>query len=343
MKSAALLLKSVFIALTAAVLTPSVRAGTETLDLGAMVQPVPLDSKFSDPNYYVWCGAPVKGVDGRYHLFYSRWPKTNPNKFAPGWAIVSEVAYAVGDGPRGPFTHVNVTLPARGINPATGAKYWDADMTHNPYIILKDGVYYLYYIGNFGDGTYAVHRNNDRIGVASATNPAGPWTRLDQPIIDITPDPAGSTASFDSLCVANPAITVMPDGKMLVLYKGVKNSGSLMGGPVRHGAAIADSPTGSYVKQASVAGQIFLPPGASNMEAEDAFIWYSSRYGNRYYAVARDVVGTFTGVSGGLAQFQSEDGLHWSASTQPKVLGSSFTWTSGVMNSTRVERPFVLY
>ena len=59
----------------------------------------------------------MKGPDGRYHLFYSRWPKTNPNKFAPGWAIVSEVAYAVGDGPRGPFTHVNVTLPARGINP----------------------------------------------------------------------------------------------------------------------------------------------------------------------------------------------------------------------------------
>lgn len=342
MKPSALLLKSVLIVLTAAVLTSSVRAGTETLDLGAMVQPVPLDSKFSDPNYYVWCGAPVKGPDGRYHLFYARWPKTNPNKFAPGWAIVSEVAYAVGDGPRGPFTHVNVTLPARGINPATGAKYWDADMTHNPYIILKDDTYYLYYIGNFGNGTYEVHRNNDRIGVASATNPAGPWTRLDQPVIDITPDPAGSTAAFDSLCVANPAITVMPDGKMLVLYKGVKNSGTLMGGPVRHGAAIADSPTGTYVKQASVAGQIFLPPGASNMEAEDAFIWYSSRYGNRYYAVARDVVGTFTGVSGGLAQFQSDDGLHWSASAQPKVLGTSFTWANGVAHTTRVERPFVL-
>jgi hypothetical protein len=333
-------MRSILLSAAAWVLAAS--AVAEELDLGAMVQRVPPDSKFSDPNYYVWCGAPVKGTDGRYHLFYSRWPKNNPNKFAPGWAIVSEVAYAVGDGPRGPFTHVNVALPARGINPATGAKYWDADMTHNPYIILKGGTYYLYYIGNFGDGTYAVHRNNDRIGVAHATNPAGPWTRLDQPVIDITPDPAGSTAAFDSLCVANPAITVMPDGKMLVLYKGVKNSGSLMGGPVRHGAAIADSPTGSYIKQTAVAGQIFLPPGASNMEAEDAFIWYSPRYGNRYYAVARDVVGTFTGVSGGLAQFQSDDGLHWTASAQPKVLGSSFTWTSGISRTTRVERPFVL-
>jgi hypothetical protein len=78
------------------------------------------------------------------------------------------------------------------------------------------------------------------------------------------------------------------------------------------------------------------------MEAEDAFIWHSPRYGNRYYAVARDVVGTFTGVSGGLAQFQSDDGLHWTASAQPKVLGTSFTWTSGTVHTTRVERPFVL-
>ena len=320
----------------------TVEVTTDTLDLGAMVQPVPLSAKFTDPNYHIWCGSCVKGPDGKYHLFYSRWPKNNPNGFAPGWAIWSEVAYAVADDPGGPFTHVNVALPARGTNPATSQKYWDADMTHNPYCILKDGVYYLYYIGNFGNGTYEVHRNNDRIGVAWSNSPAGPWQRLDQPVIDITPDPAGSTAAFDSLCVSNPAITVMADGRMLVLYKGVKNSGSTMGGPVRHGAAIADTPLGTYVKQASVAGQIFLPPGAANMEAEDAFIWYSPRYGHRYYAVARDVVGTFTGVSGGLAQFQSEDGLHWSASAQPKVLGSSFTWVGGQLNNTRVERPWVL-
>jgi len=312
------------------------------LDLGAMVQPVPLDAKFTLPDYHVWCGAPVKGPDGKYHLFYSRWPKSNPDGFAPGWAICSEVAYAVSDGPRGPFTHVNVALPARGVNPATGQKFWDGDMTHNPYIILKDGTYYLYYIGNYGDGTYAVHRNNDRIGVAWATHPAGPWTRLDAPVIDITPDPAGAAAAFDSLCVANPAITVRPDGKMLVIYKGVKNSGSLMGGPVRYGAAIADTPLGTYAKQASVAGQIFLPPGASAMEAEDPFIWYSTRYGNRYYAVTRDVNGIFTGAVGGLALFESADGLTWGASAHPKVLGSSFLWANGSASTYKVERPFVL-
>jgi len=93
-------------------------ASAAELNLGALIQPVPLDSKFALSNYYVWCGSAVKGDDGRYHLFYSRWPTSNPNKFAPGWAIVSEVAYAIGDSPRGPFTHVNVALPKRGTNAA---------------------------------------------------------------------------------------------------------------------------------------------------------------------------------------------------------------------------------
>ena len=42
------------------------------LDLGAMVQPVPMEAKFADPNFFVWCGAPTKGADGRYHFFLPR-------------------------------------------------------------------------------------------------------------------------------------------------------------------------------------------------------------------------------------------------------------------------------
>ena len=57
-------------------------ARASELNLGAMVQPVPLDSKFAVSNYYVWCGSTVKGDDGRYHLFYSRWPTSNPDTMA---------------------------------------------------------------------------------------------------------------------------------------------------------------------------------------------------------------------------------------------------------------------
>lgn len=311
------------------------------LDLGARVQPVPMDAKFSVPGYYVWCGAPTRGADGKYHLFYSRWPVTNPNGFAPGWAICSEIAYAVADQPFGPYKHVNVALPARGINPATGKKFWDADMTHNPNIVVRDGKFLLYYIGNHGDGKYVTHRNNDRIGVAIADKPEGPWTRLDAPIIDVNPDPT----AFDSLCVANPGAAVRPDGGLLVVFKAVEQMpGKPMGGKVRYGVAVADKPEGPYKKLPS---HVFEAEGAEAakhwMLAEDPYIWFSKKYGNRYYAVARDVVGKFTGSSGGLALFQSDDGLHWKAAAQPKVLAKRFAWADGTPSITNVERPALLF
>jgi hypothetical protein len=314
---------------------------SDALDLGAMVQPVPLTAKFSQPGYFVWCGAPVRGADGKYHLFHSRWPVKNPHGFAPGWAIHSEIAYAVSDQPLGPYRFVNVALPARGTNAATGQKYWDADMTHNPNIVVRDGKYLLYYIGNHGDGKYATHRNNDRIGVAIADHPEGPWRRLDQPIIDVSAD----ATAFDSLCVANPAAAVRPDGGLIVIYKAVPVvPGKVMGGNVRYGVAVADKPEGPYVKKP---GHVFEAEGAEAkkhwMLAEDPYIWFSRNFGNRYYAVARDVVGKFTGSSGGLALFESADGFHWQAAAQPKVLGNRFQWADGTLSHQNVERPAVLF
>lgn len=42
-------------------------------DFNAMPQPVPLTAKWGDTNYNIWSGSAVKGDDGKYHLFYSRW------------------------------------------------------------------------------------------------------------------------------------------------------------------------------------------------------------------------------------------------------------------------------
>jgi hypothetical protein len=130
------------------------------LDLGAMVQPVPPGAKFCDPDWHIWCGAPTRTADGKCHLYFSRWPKKDG--FAPGWALHSEIAYAVADDPLGPYQFVNVALPARGVNPATGEKFWDGDVTHNPNVLQHGGKFYLFYMGNHGDGNYPAHRNNQR-------------------------------------------------------------------------------------------------------------------------------------------------------------------------------------
>lgn len=306
----------------------------DALDIGAMVKPVPMDSRFSQPGYFVWCGSPLRTADGKCHLFYSRWPVAKG--FHPGWALWSEIAYAVADKPGGPYKFVNVVLPARG------REFWDGTTTHNPDILQKDGKFYLFYMGNTGDGkSYPMHRNNQRIGLAVADKLDGPWKRFDKPIIDVS----GDKSAFDSLVVTNPAATVRPDGGILVIYKAVAfDPKKQMGGKVRYGAAVAQSPEGPYVKQR---GHIFEAEGSEAskhwMLAEDPYIWFSRKYGGKYYAVARDVVGQFTGATGGIALFQSEDGLNWAASAHPKVLGDHFTWADGTRSNGRIERPALLF
>ena len=341
MKPALLLFRALLgahlLATTAALLV----AAPAPLDLGTRVAPAPLAARFSDPAWHIWCGAPIRDDDGRYHLLYSRWPAAVG--FAPGWALHSEIAYAVADNPLGPYRFVNVALPKRGVNPATGKKFWDADVTHNPNVLRHpNGKFYLFYMGNHGDGKdYPLHRNNQRVGVAVADSPAGPWRRFDAPIVDVSPDPT----AFDSLCVTNPAAAVRPDGGILLIYKAVQIiAGKPMGGNVRFGAALAATPEGPYVK---TPGRIFEPETPSSaahwMIAEDPFVWFSARDGQRYYAVARDVVGQFTGAKGGLALFQSDDGLRWRAADHAKVLGAKFAWTDGTLSRTQIERPALLF
>jgi len=45
---------------------------------------------------------------------------------------------------------------------------------------------------------------------------------------------------------------------------------------------------------------------------------------------------------GGLALFQSDDGLHWKPAAQPKVLANRFLWADGTLSNSNVERPALL-
>ena len=149
------------------------------LDISAMIQPIPRSATFRDPQYDIWCGSMIKGDDGKYHLFYSRWPRKLGHS---AWVTNSEVAHAVADHPLGPYKHSDVTLPPRG------KEFWDGSCTHNPTVIRSRGKYYLYYVGNTGDGSFWSNRNNQRIGVAVADKPEGPWQRFDKPVLDVSAD-----------------------------------------------------------------------------------------------------------------------------------------------------------
>ena len=300
-------------------------------DLSQWLQPVPPGAVFEDPAWCIWCGSAVRGDDGKYHLFYSRWP-SKLGHYA--WVTHSEVARAVADSPTGPYRHADVVLPARG------EKFWDGSCTHNPTILRVGKKFCLYYMGNVGDGVVPAkglnwtHRNHQRIGVAIADSPAGPWTRFDRPVVDISPD----NDAPDALMTSNPAACVRPDGGLLMVYKAVATKGKApFGGPVVHLVATADKPEGPWKKNLT---PIFTKPG-EHFAAEDPFIWHD---GERYRAIVKDNNGIFTKRGYSLAHWQSLDGYNWDLASHPFVTTPEIVWTDGAKKKLNaLERPQLVF
>lgn len=302
------------------------------LDIQSMIRPVPATAKFINDTSFIWCGTMVKShTDQKYHLFYSRWPR---NLGMNAWVTHSEVAHAVADSPFGPFEFKNIALPARG------KEYWDGLVTHNPTVHFYNGKYYLYYTGNTGDGIAMKnqlnwsHRNNQRIGVAVAENPNGPWKRFDKPIIDISPD----TTAHDAQMMANPSVTQMPDGRYLMVYKAVaRKKPQPFGGPVVHLTAISEQPEGPFVKQNK---PVFT---AENVDfpAEDPFVWYQD---NCYYAIVKDMKGAFTNAGRSLVLFYSINGMDWKLAKHPLVSALTIKWEDGTFQNLKaLERPQLFF
>ncbi|GAB3649887.1 hypothetical protein GCM10028791_16260 [Echinicola sediminis] len=296
------------------------------LELG---QPA-LHSKFEDDKWSIWGGTVIKGPDDQYHMFYSRWEK----ELGWAWETDSEIAHAVADSPFGPFRHKDVALTVRG------KEYWDGLCTHNPTVHFFDGKYYLYYMGNTGDGrVYStpgtiklnpVHRNNQRIGVAVADNPNGPWRRFDTPLIDVSPN----EDALDALITSNPSITRGPDGRYLMVYKAVmKKKAGVWGGPVVHCVATSDSPTGPFKKHDK---PVFQAEG-HDFPAEDPFIWYQD---GKYRAIVKDMHGAFTDAGRALVLFDSSDGFEWKLADDPLVSTLKIDWADGTTQEVEhLERP----
>ena len=70
----------------------------------------PRTPAFECEGYWAWGSSVVKGDDGKYHMFVSRFPKSLP--FHPGWMVASEIVHAVSEIPQGPYRFSEVaSLP----------------------------------------------------------------------------------------------------------------------------------------------------------------------------------------------------------------------------------------
>lgn len=174
------------------------------------------DSAFRQDGWCLWDPCVIRDERGTYHLFYARW---RAGLGFDAWCTHAEIARATSDRPGGPYTFREVVLPARG------ASWWDGHSCYNTCVIRAEGSYFLYYTGNSGSNKWQadrqipsnssewwIHRNRQRIGVAMADRPSGPWRRLDRPLLDVGPA-TGQTI------INVPNMVVLPGGGYRLYYK----------------------------------------------------------------------------------------------------------------------------
>ncbi|MBB6673813.1 glycoside hydrolase family protein [Cohnella nanjingensis] len=305
------------------------------IHLSEQLLPAPRTGGFRMEGYWVWCGSVVRGEDGRFHMFASRWPKWIP--MHPGWLVASEIVRAVSDTPEGPYEFQEVVLPARG------AEYWDGRSTHNPHIVRWGDRYLLYYMGSthpfpephpeepFGleDPRCIVARSNKRIGLAVSHSVFGPWERRDQPILPTRP------GHFDSFLTSNPAPCLHEDGSVLLIYKARQYEGNTHG-QMTIGIAAAEHFHGPYK---AISDRPVLPP--SQFHIEDPFIWKSD---NGYELIAKDMEGTLCGEKYGGIHALSKDGTDWKLADYPHAYSRRIVWDDGTVQTMgNLERPFLLF
>ena len=313
-------------------------------DFSQIIQTVPDNNYFEVEGREVWGATVTEGPDGLYYMIFSTWHNTQG--FSNDWAVYSELGYAVSASPDGPFVYQGLALDANYTNTTnTEPVYWegvgDLEVFHNPTLMHseKDGKYYLYFMGtNATEGgyTYAYGRNHQRIGVAVADTPAGPWTVYDKPVIDVR------EGMFDSLLTSNPSVTEVKnaDGTYTyyTVYKGVSSpTGKPLDGNdiVVSGCGWSDSPYGPFTRSE----EAIMQNPTDGWSVEDCFLWSSN---GKFYALAKDFKNYFTGVTGypySYALFESTDGMtDWAVSDNALAFVTEIPWESGTRTVSHLER-----
>lgn len=287
-----------------------------------LVLPTDASKDFSEKDYYVWGANVIRGEDGLFHLFYSRWRKTSPSGFY-SWVTSSEIAHAVSDQPSGPFEYMDTALDNASCN-----ENWDSKCKHNPNIHFFDGRYYLYYMGTTGSNdNYWEHRNNQQIGCAISDSVSGPWTKLEAPLL------RAGASSLGGLMVSNPSVVKTFDDRYIMFYKGVVDNGTMKGGQVSILSAESKFPNGPFhPKNVCVFQSVGL-----TFPFEDPYVFY---HGGKYWAVVKDMVGAIGKRKRSLLLFSSEDAIAWDAHTE--LCDRRIRYVNGSYNDFYlVERPHV--
>lgn len=306
---------------------------SQSLDLTLQTQPAPRSAVLTEDGYVVWGASMVQTDDGVCHLFYCRWKGTLSQ-----WTQSSEIVHATSKSPLGPFEPQKVIL---GAEPEK-EDLWYGVSSFNPSVQKFGDKYYLYYVGSNGsnfpirkkDGSYKTGADGNfitqRIGVAVADHPAGPWHRVKTPLVDISE----SFDRFDCDMTCNPTVTQGADGTYLMVYKCSNRKRGTGPRGIYLTVATADNPAGPFKKSHK---KICVHP-TSSFALEDPFVWFQD---GTYYLMADDQKGDFSGGKG-LVLFHSRDGIDWEKNEPFVVTRTQIKWDDGTVDKTHhLERPQV--
>ena len=322
----------------------------DNLNFQAMMKPVDSFALFYSKDHYTWCSSVIKGEDGKYHMFYSRWSHGKRtmvddsmnyifNGFK-GWCKYSEIAYAVADQLNGPYNYVSTVLKGDG-----DPKRWDRFTMHNPQIRKFGDFYYLYYISNSYDSSFNVkdeakmsadwkhwlkYNCTQKIGVIKARSindlVNGKYEKPSAPLM--VPDNANT---FE--VATNPTVCQGPNGKYFMMYKSRKpNVGNMT-----FWMATSDQPNGPF----KMLGEVFT---SAEMACEDPCMWYDAKRKRfyaavKYYSNSKKIVPQF----GALALITSVDGMNWMPAANPLISLRLMKMKDGsTIELTHLERPFVV-
>ncbi len=322
----------------------------DNLDFQQLIKEVDSSQLFFSNEHYTWCSSVIKGEDGKYHMFYSRWTfgkrtATDDsmnyifNGFK-GWCKYSEIAYAVSDKLNGPYKYVSTVLKGDG-----DPTHWDSFTMHNPQIRKFGNYYYLYYISNSYDSSlqfkdeskmskdwkhWLQYNCTQKIGVIKARTIKelvnGKYEKPSLPLM--TPD---NVNTFE--VTTNPTVTQGPDGKYYMMYKSRKpNVGNMT-----FWMATSDKPDGPF----KMLGEVFT---SAEMACEDPCMWYDKKRKRfyaavKYYSNSKKLVPQF----GALALITSVDGLNWQAAAHPLISLKEIKMKDGKkIELAHLERPFVV-
>lgn len=229
--------------------------------LSKQYHPVPVNSGFRMDGYYVWCGSMIKGKDGLYYLFASRWPEETT--FPRGYMTHSEIVLATSPSLDEPFTFRKVVISGRDGN------YWDSGMAHNPFVMPVDNHYVMFYIG-----TQNGSAEKRAIGYATADSLDGEWTRSDAPL---TLPPNAN----------NPAVIRDHDGSYLLYYRDGKLNVSVARAP--HYSGPYEVVKFNIFPEGPIEDMyVFHQNGRYEMFAEDALATYTELTAGGVHFVSQD-------------------------------------------------------